>query len=117
MEYELDNQTESMIRAAMGLPPSLEEQQARLTRCKELTQAFAAWLSANAELVDGMAIAFGCSPDGDSCSSVVGGQSMNSPAFDKIILRLAYNVESERESEYTTISQDYDIRSNVPPLA
>ncbi len=84
---------------ANGGPQSEAEQHKRLEKTRYVTNLFMDWVEKTPEL-EGMAVLFGASLDGDSCSAVCGGQDKSSPAFDRIAMRLIFNIESERQDTY-----------------
>ena len=66
---------------------------------KIITEKFMEWVHATPEL-EGHAVLFGCSRDGDACSAVCGGQAEESTAYDRIAMRLIYNIENRRIAMY-----------------
>ena len=78
---------------------SQEETNAELAMTKVITEKFMEWVHATPEL-DGHAVLFGCSRDGDVCSAVCGGHSEESTAYDRIAMRLIYNIENLRLAMY-----------------
>ena len=98
----MDEQLLEMLKS-MGMVQMLtpEQHEERLKNEKIVSEKFLEWVKATPEL-EGMACVFGCSHDGDSVAALVGGQQHGSVVFDKIMMRLIYNIESSRQNEYST---------------
>lgn len=64
---------------------------------------FIEWVKTRPE-VHGLAIIFGACGDGEAVSTVIGGHVANSPAYDRIIMRIAFNVETNRHD--TVVSSE-----------
>ena len=92
---------------------SREEMNAELAMTKVITEKFMDWVHATPEL-EGHAVMFGCSRDGDATSAICGGQREDSPAYDRIAMRLIYNIENRRLAMYrqetvdTTVDRGHD---------